>query len=119
MFLALVLLVFGVLHNNAFKWFGPELRPWVWNITGAVYPIALLVLLAVLARSRYVWLSCMVLIGFSLQVAGCTIWYLIDPWTIDPKQELCSQRLQAPLSMVGLWLASLVAQHIYSRGRHG
>lgn len=87
---AFVLLLAGLVHNNAHKWVSPDLKPWVWNITGALYPIVLLVFIAMIVAHPAVWLVVTLLCGFSLQVAGCSVAYLIAPWPLNPNDELCS-----------------------------
>ena len=114
-FLALFLLGFGLLHNNAFKWVPVDDKPWVWNITGALYPIAMLTVIALFADSVFVTLACVLLASFSLQVIGCTVWYMVDPWPIDATTELCSSRLHAPIGMLGLTAALLLIGYLSKR----
>jgi len=117
--LALGLLLVGLVHNNLHKFVPVEMKPWVWNITGALYPVVLLVLIALIWNHWSITLVCLLLIGFSLQVAGCSALYMVAPWPIKEGDELCSARFHAPLGLIGVWLASLVAQHVYLRGKHG
>lgn len=116
---ALCLLLGGLLHNNAWKWAPPEHAAMVWNATGALLPAALLAVIALVWAHWAVTLVCLLLIGFSLQVVGCSVAFIVSPWPVRPEDELCSSRLHAPLGLVGLWAASLVAQYVYTRGKHG
>lgn len=116
---AFVLLLAGLVHNNAHKWVSPDLKPWVWNITGALYPIVLLVFIAMIVAHPAVWLVVTLLCGFSLQVAGCSVAYLIAPWPLNPNDELCSSGLHAPIGLLGLWATTMVLQRVYLRGEHG
>lgn len=116
---ALCLLLAGLIHNNAWKWAPVEHKAMVWNISGALLPALLLVVIALAWGHWAVTLVCLLLIGFALQVAGCSIAFMVRPWPVNPEDELCSAGIHAPLGLVGLWAASLVAQYVYARGRHG
>lgn len=122
-----VLLLAGVVHNNAYKHASAADAGRVYLITGAAFQAALLVTIGVLAtasahikgqraRAAGLWLVVALLVGYQLQVVGCNAWFLIDPWPLDPRAPLCSSRLHAPIGSIGLWLAAMCAQYLYLRG---
>ena len=114
--LAALLLVVGVMKNNAHKWVDDDLKPWVWNASGGAYEILLLIVVAIVVGSLLVTIVALLLASFSLQVAGCSIWYMLDPWPLNG-DELCSSKLHAPLGLLGLALVMLLAGVLYERNR--
>lgn len=110
---ALGLLVLLVIHNNAHKWVPPDLRGHVFNVTGhGLLAVCLAALLVIFWRSGALVLVCALGIGYALQVAGCSAWWLVAPWPTTPTGELCSERLGLPLGLFGLAAALLLAAHL-------
>lgn len=116
---ALALLLAGLGWNNAHKWVPDVHAGHVWSASGGAFIALLLAVLALVWGHWAVTLVCLLLIGYALQVFACNLWFVFDPWVKPAGGELCSSRLGMPLGLVGLWVASLVAQYIYTRGKHG
>lgn len=116
---ALFLLLCGLGWNNAHKWAQPEHAGYIWSASGGLFIAALLAVIALVWGHWAVTLVCLLLIGFAMQVFVCNLWFVVSPWDLRGSRELCSSRLGFPLGMAGLWAASLAAQYIYARGRHG
>jgi len=117
-----VLLLAGLLHNNAHKHADAAQAGRVYVITGAAFMASLLIVVGILAsrqagrgRAAGLWLVVALLVGYQLQVLGCNAWYLVAPWPLDPQAPLCSSRLHAPIGSIGLWLAAMCAQYLYLR----
>jgi hypothetical protein len=100
--LAAGLLTAGIVHNTAHRYVPEDARGFVWNITGALLLAGLLLIVATQARSTAVWLVVALLVGHALQVAGCSVAYLWEPWPIVPGDDLCSDGLSVPLGTLGL-----------------
>jgi hypothetical protein len=116
---ALALLLAGLGWNNAWKWVDDAHAGHVWSASGGAF-IALLLAVIVLVWGHWaVTLVCLLLIGFALQAFACNLWFVLEPWVKPAGGELCSSRLGVPLGLVGVWAASLVAQYVYTRGKHG
>ncbi len=116
---ALALLLCGLAWNNAWKWAPPEDAGHVWSASGGLFVALLLIVIALVWSHWAVTAVCLLLIGFALQVFACNFWFVVAPWIAKPGGELCSSRIGFPLGLVGLWAASLVAQYVYTRGKHG
>lgn len=114
---ALLLLLAGLAWNNAWKWFPPDLQGWAYNASTGAF-VTILLLIVFLFTSTVVRVVCVLLIGFSVQVAVCNGLYVIDPWPLVEGGEMCSTRLAFPLGLAGLWVASLVAHWLYMKGRN-
>lgn len=114
-FAALALLLAGLAWNNAWKWAPIEQQGHVYTAgTGAF--VAVLLACIGWRAALPVRVVCVLLVGFALQVAGCNAWFIVDPWPVNPGDELCSARLHFPLGLTGLWIASLLAQWLYMKG---
>jgi len=113
--LAFVLLLAGLLHNNLYKHASAPLAGRVFVVTGHLLIALLVAVLCWVAhkqKARSVVLVCLLIAGYTLQVAGCNLWWMIEPWPVVPGGELCSDRLGLPLGLVGLAAACMVAAHI-------
>lgn len=113
------MLVIGLAWNNAWKWVPEQHAGRVFAAGSGLFIAMLLLWHAGMSRSRPMGLVCALLAGFALQVFGCNAWFIVEPWPIRPGDELCSARLGFPLGMTGLWAATLLAQWIYLRRKHG
>ena len=100
--LAMALLAAGVVHNTAHRYAPEDMRGFVFNITGALFLAGLLITVAVLARHWAVWLVAALLVGHAVQVAGCSAFYMLEPWPIAPGDDLCSDSLGLPLGVLGV-----------------
>jgi hypothetical protein len=89
-----------------------------WNIAQACAMLLLLALLA-LAYRRSPWVLAVLALAGCWQgmTVACSTAYIIAPWPVKPNQEQCDAALDAPLSVVGLWLAALLAAQI-AQGAH-
>lgn len=116
---ALALLFCGLAWNNAWKWVDTEHAGHVWSASCGVFVALLLAVIALVWSHWAVTVVCVLLIGYAAQVFVCNLWFVVAPWQPRPGGELCSSRVGVPLGMVGLWVASLVAQYVYTRGKHG
>jgi len=107
------LLVLGVAHNQAHKLAPAEHAAMVWNVTGHALALYLLALVLLAWRSsRAVLLVGALIAGYLLQVLGCSLWWLLDPWPLVEGGEICSDRLHFPLGTLGLAAALLVAAEL-------
>lgn len=109
---ALALVAIGVVHGVAWKLATTEYGPIVWNTTGSLFRAALLCFIGLAYRSKTIWLAVVLLAGFELQTASCSIWYLIDPWLMRPGDEMCSVKLHFPVGLVSLWAALIIVKII-------
>lgn len=116
---AMLLLLAGLLWNNAWKWFPAQHGGRVFLAGGGLFIAVLLAWVFVSSRSHPMRVVCVLLAGFALQVFGCNAWFIVEPWEVRPGDELCSSRLGFPLGLVGLWVTILVVQYLYLRGKHG
>lgn len=114
-----MLLLAGLGWNNAHKWVPQEHAGNVWSASGGLFIAGLLVWVGAAARMASVQVVCALLAGYALQVFGCNLWFIFEPWEVRPGDELCSSRLGFPLGLAGLWMATLVAQWVYLRRKHG
>lgn len=113
----MLLLLAGLLWNNAWKWAPPQHGGRVFVASCGAFVALLLMGLAIVTHSQAVRIVCVLLIGFALQVFGCNVWFIFAPWEVRPGDELCSSRIGFPLGMVGLWSTILVVQYLYVRDK--
>ncbi len=114
--IAFLLLVNAVLSNNLWKFFPEDSQAYVWHASLGLSGALCLAVIGLALRSVEVWLVVALAAGFCLQSAGCSIWFMLDPWTVKPGDELCSSGLQFPLGLIGLWASVCVA--LFLRGRY-
>lgn len=110
-----LLFALGVASAYGWKLVPPDAQADVWNASGAALRIVLLILVASAYRSATVALVASLLIGYDIQVAGCTVAYMLHPWPMDIGDEQCSSGLGIPLGAVGLMAACLVAAELRRR----
>lgn len=110
--LALLLLVVGCAAAYGWQFVPPERAAIVWNMTGALYRVFLLALVALTLRSRTIAAVALLLAAFDLMVAGCSGLYMLAPWPILPGDERCSTRFNLPLGLVGSVIALVLAANI-------
>lgn len=110
--LALALLLVGLVLSYGWHWVPDELVADVWNIATSALVVFLLSILAMTFHSPEVWLVVALLIVLKLMVIGCSLWYLVDPWPINPGDGMCAARLNVPVGALGLAVAALLAAYI-------
>ena len=115
---ALALLVALVVCRFGWRLVPEVNRADAWNIAQACAVLALLGLLALVYRSSG-WVLAVLALGAAWQAmtAVCSAAYIIRPWPVAPNQEQCDAALDAPLSLVGVWLAVVLAAMI-AQGAH-
>lgn len=87
-----------------------------WNIAQAMAVLGLLAMLAVPYRDSPAVLAVLALAAaWQVLTAGCSVAYIVAPWPVTDGQEQCDAALDAPVSVVGLWLASLLALQLAQR----
>ena len=104
---AVALLCAGIVHNVAHRYVPEDARGYVWNVTGALLTMGLLLTVAVLSRHWAVWLVVALLAGHALQVAGCSVAYLWQPWPLLDDGDLCSDSMALPLAALGIVAVAL------------
>lgn len=110
---AAALFALGWVHHGLHRWLWqwgllPDaLRGHAYNISGAVFIMALLVTVGMLAKSTPIWIAAAVLIGHSAQVLGCSALFMWRPWPILPGDDLCSEGLAGPLAVLGVAITAL------------
>lgn len=118
--LAVALLLLGVAHWLTYRSVSVELRGQVFNLTGHLLSTALIGWVAyVYRRSPSVVLVAALVGGWTALVAGCSGWWLIERWPRIPGGDLCSDRLELPLGLLGMAAALLVARQIYTPTKKG
>ena len=113
--LAFLLLLNAVISNNLWKRFPEDSQAYVWHASLGISGALTLAVIGLVFGSSEVWLVVAMAAGFYLQSAMCSIWFLFEPWQINPGDELCSSGLQFPLGLIGLWASVCVV--LYLRGR--
>lgn len=111
--LACWLLVLGVAAHFAWHAAPADLQGQAWNASNAVQQLVLLALLANAYRQRWVWVVCALLGVWQGMVAGCSLAWMVSPWPVLPNQAQCSAALDAPLGLLGLWIASILAARMW------
>lgn len=104
--LALLLLGVGLFYGWA--WFPAEHQAQVWNASGALTRAALLVALLWHVRDRWALLVGTWFLAEEAMVAGCSIAYIVSPWTVLPGEAQCSALLQFDLGRLGLACVALI-----------
>ena len=102
---ALALLLIGCAAAYGWQFVPAQYVSAAWYISQSLWQVVLLALVASLYRSRAVVLVCALLAVFSLMVAGCEAAFVIEPWPMNPGDELCSARLNYPLGLLGAVIA--------------
>lgn len=57
--------------------------------------------------------------GEELLVAGCSVWWLIEPWSMDGQTEQCSARIGFKLGSIGLVCLAFVTFRYHLSGLTG
>lgn len=82
----------------------------VWNISGSLARLALLGAFIWRVRSRFVLLVGAWWAAEEMMVAGCSAWFIVKPWVIQPGDSQCAALLQFDVGKIGLLaIVSLVA----------
>lgn len=118
--LALGLLLVGLCARFGWTWAPIPMQADVWNISSALYLALVLGLLAVmLHRSEEMGLVLAYLICLQLATAGCSLAYLIHPWTPVPGEAQCDGALDAPIALLGLYIGLMISLAVWSaRGKN-
>ena len=111
---ALLLLVVGLSKTTVWKLAPVASQSMVWNISGSLAQIVVLLLLGLIYQSRAVWLVIAVTAGLELQTAACSVLFLVHPWVRQPDDELCSSGLHFPVGLLSAWVAIIVLTYIRS-----
>lgn len=107
--LALVLLVTGLLFSYAWYWAPDQYAGEAFSIVTSAHIIFVMGFIGFVFRSPEVLAVVALIILFKMMVIGCNVWFIVDPWPIQPGQAMCSARLNMPLGFVGLGLGVLLA----------
>lgn len=102
---ALALLLIGCAAAYGWQFAPAQHAGAAWYISQGLWQVALLALVACTYRSWAVVVVCALLAAFGLMVAGCEAAYLVNPWSMNPGDELCSARLNYPLGLLGAVIA--------------
>lgn len=114
---ALWLLFAGMAASYAYYSAPTHLKPLVHHLSTSGFILFLLLLVGLLHRSWEIWAVCAVLAGFRLMIAGCSIWFAVDPWPVKEGDPLCSARADWPLGVVGLIIAMLLLLELTGRSK--
>ena len=100
---SLLLLLFAARHYGyphlPYAWWGEAFAA-----AGSVCIIALVLLL------RPWWPLGAWIVGEELLVAGCSVWWIVDPWDMTGQEEQCSARVGLKIGAVGLVLLAYTTQ---------
>lgn len=110
--LAFGLLLVGVMAQVGWRYVPVEWQADVWNANGATLRIFLLSVIAAAFRGWRVWCACGLLAAFDAATAVCSIAYIAHPWVMQPGDARCSSALDAPIGVVGMWLAFVLVIEI-------
>lgn len=91
----------------------PHSQADVWNAGGAAGRLLLLVLVVLAHRAWSVSAAAVWWAVEDLQVLGCTVLWLVQPWQMQPGEMQCSAAIGVPLSLAGLSLGALVAWVVF------
>lgn len=109
---ALALLIVGCAGSYFWQLAPAQYVDMVWNITGSLYRLFLLGIIALCFRSKSVASVAVLLCVFDLMVVGCSALYMVDPWPINPGDERCSTRFNYPLGVMGAVIALILVVNI-------
>lgn len=74
----------------------------VWNVCGAVAVTALVWMTVAAWPSRLARLVAIWATGEEILVAGCSAWWIADPWIVQPGEDQCDRRLGFKFGAVGV-----------------
>lgn len=119
--LALALLIVG--NSAQFLWRAApaELQGDAWNALQALFNLSLLGLIALIyQRARAVVEVCALLASWQLMTAGCSLAFMVHPWTVQEGAGQCSAALNLPLGAISGLVAIVLAWRLYEwRNRNG
>jgi hypothetical protein len=97
-----------VLVHYGWEWFPAEHQAQAWNALGAFarlvgVSIAAWFLQSTVARLAAFWWACE-----ELMVIGCSVAYIVSPWTVPDGQAQCSALLQFDLGRIGICAAVFI-----------
>ena len=108
--------VFGlaILALGAWLFYGWALVPvehqaQAWNISGSLARLALLgIAIWRWRRSRLVLMAGAWWAAEELMVSGCSAWFMVSPWVVQPGDSQCAALLQFDLGKIGLLAIVLI-----------
>lgn len=106
---AVTLLLAWYVGHYLYKLTPLEIESDVSNIGRSLAALALLGLALWPARSPLVWPPATGIAAEEVQVVGCTLEWLRDPWISIPGQDRCSEALLFPMAAFGLAALGVVA----------
>lgn len=98
----------GVLVHYAWAWAPPDHQAQVWNACGAAGRLLGWCAAGLLIGSRVGWLVVLWLACEECLVIGCSVAYIVSPWTVPAGQAQCSSLLQFDLGRAGILVAVLI-----------
>lgn len=116
---ALLLLAAGVAAQFLWRSAPASVSADVWNASQAALVVALLCVVIASVQSGAVRFVCLLLGSWQLMTAGCSVLYLIRPWSVIPGQAQCSAALDLPLGAISGLFALLLAWRIYREREDG
>ena len=102
------LIALGVLVHYGWSWAPVEHQAQVWNALGAFARACLVVAVVWKLRSRLAAFVAAWWVCEELMVAGCSVAFIISPWTVEPGQAQCSALLQFDLGRIGVCAVALL-----------
>ena len=109
------LLLVGVLRHYAWPYVPPELQGMASKGLGAAAILALLVCVWLLAERHRMLLPVMLWWAWEeMQVVVCAASYIVEPWTVEAGQGICSARIGFDLGALGLVAVAFFAIRMLS-----
>jgi hypothetical protein len=105
---ALALLIVGTVLRFGWRVAPEGAQADAWNVSQALLVLVLLALVAHAYRCAWVLRVAALLGAWQGMTVACSLAYLHRPWAVLPGQEQCDAMADAPLSMLGFWLAGLL-----------
>lgn len=114
--LCAALLLMGATRHYGWAFFdGPE-RALVSKACGALAIIFLLVVVWRQAGTRWMLPILLWWAWEETQVALCSLWFIVEPWHVEPGQPMCSARLGFDLGALGIVCVAVFAFRLTLQG---